>query len=603
VPGCPAAEGTALREDESEVVGNLSTGPAGLRLGLGLDAAGGDLLPTRWFHAIFETPLVFSGILDATGRVLDANRLSIEGCGFDRGSTIGTPFWECGWWRLDDEVADQVRRWCDQVVSSGQPLRKSSRYFVASGEERIVDLALTPVQDQHGGTFIVATGRDVTDGAQDADALAQRELATAESGRRRAASQIAELSRVALDLVRAESVHDLEQAVIGSGLPVLGAQGGAIAIRDDDRGVVSVASSTRLVPQLQIEHRELPLDSPLPVASAARTGTRVLLPTVRSALEWSPVMGEVYVVSGRAAWAALPLHAGERLIGALDVSWIDERTFTPEEVALLDVFAALCGQALDRVQHLEADRAAADAVQAMSETLQRSLLTQPPTPDALDIAVRYQPASEAAQVGGDWYDAFVNASGATMLVVGDVSGHDRAAAATMGQVRNLLRGLAFDSDDGPARLLERLDTALNGLELDTLATAVLARVESLPSAPDGVRQLRWSNAGHLPPLLRTAEGSVVRLEARPNLLLGLDRGTERVDQVVDLPPGCTLLLYTDGLVERREEMLEDSIGTLADAFAAVGGATPDEVCDALLDAVRAETGDDDIALLVLRCND
>ena len=601
MPGCPAAERTALREDESEVVGNLSPGPARLRLGFG--AAGQDSLPARWFHALFETPLLFSGILDATGRVLDANRLAVEGCGFDRDSTIGAPFWECGWWRRDHAVADQVRRWCAQVVSSGQPLRTTSSYFVASGEERSVDLALTPVPDEHGGIFIVATGGDITDGAQDTDALARRELAAAEAGRRRAASQIAELSRVALDLVRAESVRDLERAVIGSGLSVLGAQGGAIAVRDDDRGVVSLASSARLLPQVQIEHSELPLDSLLPVASAARTGTRVLLPTVRSALDWSPAMGEVYITSGRSAWAALPLHAGGKLIGALDVSWVDERAFAPEEVALLDVFAALCGQALDRVQHLEVDRAAADAVQEMSETLQRSLLTQPPTPDALDIAVRYQPASEAAQVGGDWYDAFVNASGATMLVVGDVSGHDRTAAATMGQVRNLLRGLAFDSEDGPARLLERLDTALNGLELDTLATAVLARVESVSSTPAGVRRLRWSNAGHLPPLLRTADGAVVRLEAKPNLLLGLDQGTERVDQVVELPPGSTLLLYTDGLVERREEMLEDSIGTLADAFASMGGAPPEEVCDALLDAARAETGDDDIALLVLRCND
>lgn len=598
--GCPAAERTALREDESEVVGNLSPGPARPRLGL--RAPGGDPLSTRWFHALFESPLLFSGILDATGRVLDANRLSIEGCGFDRDSTIGTPFWECGWWRLHDEVADQVRTWCQQVVSSGRPLRTSTRYYVASGEERIVDLALTPVHDEHEGIFVVATGSDITDGAQDADALARRELAAAEAGRRRAASQIAELSRIALDLVRAESVRDLAQTVIGSGLSVLGAQGGAMAVRDDSRGVVSLASSVRLGPQMEIEHSELPLDSPLPVASAARTGSRVLLPTVRSALDWSPAMGEVYISTGRSAWAALPLHAGERLIGALDVSWLDERTFTPEEIALLDVFAALCGQALDRAQHLEADRAAADAAQEMSETLQRSLLTQPPTPDALDIAVRYQPALEAAQVGGDWYDAFVNASGATMLVVGDVSGHDRTAAATMGQVRNLLRGLAFDSEDGPARLLERLDRALNGLELDTLATAVLARVESLPTKPEGVRQLRWSNAGHLPPLLRTADGSVMRLEARPNLLLGLDQGAERVDHVVDLPPGSTLLLYTDGLVERREEMLEDSIDTLAAAFATLGGAPPEEVCDALLDATRADSGDDDIALLILRCN-
>ena len=105
-----------MREDESEVVGNLSPGPARLRLGIG--APGEDSLLARWFHALFETPLLFSGILDATGRVLDANRHSIEGCGFDRDGTIGTPFWECGWWRLDHRVADQVRRWCIQVESS-----------------------------------------------------------------------------------------------------------------------------------------------------------------------------------------------------------------------------------------------------------------------------------------------------------------------------------------------------------------------------------------------------------------------------------------------------------------------------------------------------
>ena len=591
-----------MREDESEVVGNLSTGAAGFRLGL--LAPDGGSLSARWFHALYETPLLFSGILDATGRVLDANRLSVEGCGFDRERTIGRPFWECGWWSPDAEVADQVRTWCEQVVSSGEPLRTSSRYFVATGEQRVVDLALTPVHDdERGVTLVVAAGNDITEAARAADGRAERELAAAESGRRRAASQVAQLSLVALDLVRAESVRELEQTVVARGLSVLGADGGGIAVREDDEGVVRLALGASAGPEVRIEHGRLPLDSPLPAASVSRTGNPLLLPTVRSGLAWSPQMAEVYSASDRSAWAALPLRAGERLLGAMVVSWVDERTFTPEELALLDVFAALCGQALDRIQHLEADRASAHAAQQMSETLQRSLLTQPPTPDALDIAVRYQPASEAAQVGGDWYDAFVSASGATMLVVGDVSGHDRTAAATMGQVRNLLRGLAFDSDDGPARLLERLDAALEGLELDTLATAVLARVEAPPSAPAGMRQLRWSNAGHLPPLLRTADGSVLRLEAKPNLLLGLDRRTERVDHVVDLPPGSTLLLYTDGLVERRDEMLEDSIGALAEAFGTLGGAAPGAVCDALLDAVRAETGDDDIALLVLRCND
>ena len=146
-------------------------------------------------------------------------------------------------------------------------------------------------------------------------------------------------------------------------------------------------------------------------------------------------------------------------------------------------------------------------------------------------------AQQAAQVGGDWYDAFVTASGSTMLVVGDVSGHDQIAAATMGQVRNVLRGLAFDSEDGPADLLRRLDKALNGLELDTLATAVLARVEQPEDyRADGRRRLRWTNAGHLPPLLREPDGTVHRLERGPDLLLGLIRGAERSEHTVDLVP-------------------------------------------------------------------
>jgi sigma-B regulation protein RsbU (phosphoserine phosphatase) len=174
----------------------------------------------------------------------------------------------------------------------------------------------------------------------------------------------------------------------------------------------------------------------------------------------------------------------------------------------------------------------------------------------------------------------------------------------MGQVRNVLRGLAFDSEDGPADLLRRLDEALHGLELDTLATAVLARVEQPADyAADGRRRLRWTNAGHLPPLLREPDGTVRRLEHRPDLLLGLVRGTERAEHTVDLAPGSTLLLYTDGLVERRDLGLDESIDALMDSFSKMGNRKPDEICDAILDAMGAEAGDDDVAMLVLRCDE
>jgi serine phosphatase RsbU (regulator of sigma subunit) len=315
-------------------------------------------------------------------------------------------------------------------------------------------------------------------------------------------------------------------------------------------------------------------------------------------------MAGVYEATGRSAWACLPLVLTDEVLGSLSVAWTEPRTFTPSDVELLEGLAAQCAQVLARLRSREQERAATAATQRMSETLQRSLLTSPPAPDSLRISVRYQPAAQEAQVGGDWYDAFVTAAGSTLLVVGDVNGHDQTAAATMGQVRNLLRGMAYDSDDSPAVLLSRLDAALHGLELDTLATAVLARVEQ--SASDrvrGVRRVRWSNAGHPPPLLRRVDGSVHVLEGEPDLLLGLDPRAHRGERVVEIRTGSTLLLYTDGLVERRDAGLDEGIARLAGVLARAGGGPADELCDALLDAVGPDGNDDDIALLVLQVDE
>ncbi len=186
-----------------------------------------------------------------------------------------------------------------------------------------------------------------------------------------------------------------------------------------------------------------------------------------------------------------------------------------------------------------------------AESLQRSLLTRLPEPDHLHVVARYVPAAKEAQVGGDWYDAFLQPDGATVLVVGDVTGHDIAAAAMMGQLRNLVRGTAYDRHEPPAAVLERVDRALFGLQVDTLATVVLARIEQTEDdRRQGLRRLRWSNAGHLPPAVLRADGTVELLDRPSDLLLGLDPLSPRTDHDVVLRPDDTVLLYTDGLVER-----------------------------------------------------
>lgn len=576
-------------------------------------------LVTRWFQALYDTPLLFSGILDHQGRVLDANRAAIEGCGLHRAETLGRPFWDCGWWAPDPELSARMRGWCERAIQTGEPLRTQSHFFLGDGTRRMVDALLMPVRDeQDDRTYLVATGLDITDalGAQhdrqqrvevEADALRQvaaarqREVGVVQRAERRADERLHRMVVVALDLLSAETVEDLVRIMVDQAVPVLGADGGAVVVREGMERL-RVVFGERLGPEVEARYGELPYDSPLPACWVARTGEPLLLPDRAAGVAFTPEMIDVYETTARDAWAFLPLRVGTRLLGSFAVSWQEERRFRPDEIIMLEAFAAQCAQALDRIQHLSAKRASALAAQRLSEALQHSLLTQPPTAGALDIAVRYQPAAHGAHVGGDWYDAFETAGGATVLVVGDVAGHDRDAVAAMGQIRNVLRGLAYDTDDGPAALLGRLDRALRGLQVRALATALLCRAEP---TPEGWR-LRWSNAGHPPALLRGPNGGV-QLLAGHDLMLGVNPGGPRREQTVDLVAGSTLVLYTDGLVEGfdgpdrvrlgEEAMREILAGLLAD------GLEGDELADALLREVQRRNGGDltdDVALLMLR---
>jgi serine phosphatase RsbU (regulator of sigma subunit) len=215
--------------------------------------------------------------------------------------------------------------------------------------------------------------------------------------------------------------------------------------------------------------------------------------------------------------------------------------------------------------------------------------------------VRYQPAEHDAQVGGDWYDAFLQPDGATMLVIGDVVGHGSDAAAAMGQLRGLLRALAWDNDDSPAATLSRAEHAAEGLTVSTMATAVLARVERHPDVPvAGTRVLRWSNAGHVPPLLLAPDGATTLLETHPDLMLGVDPATRRQDHAVDLPDLHTLLLVTDGLVERRGCDLDEGMARLREALRDLGELPLEQLLDTVLARLVPSAGEDDVAIVAVR---
>ncbi|WP_448612048.1 SpoIIE family protein phosphatase [Geodermatophilus sp. URMC 60] len=255
-----------------------------------------------------------------------------------------------------------------------------------------------------------------------------------------------------------------------------------------------------------------------------------------------------------------------------------------------------------RTHLLEALYARSRRVVRAAERLQRSHLTEPPESDRHDVAVRYVPATTEAQVGGDWYDVFEQPDGSTVVVIGDVVGHDTAAAADMAQLRGLLRGIAYDSADGPAAVLRRLDSAVAGLGLHALATVLVGRLT--PDAGTGGARLRWSSAGHLPPLLAEPGDGVLTLTTpRAELLLGVDPAARRTESEALLEPGSTLLLYTDGLVERRDQLFDAGVQRLATELAAVRDRPLEAACDELIGRMLPEGAEDDVALVAVRLSD
>ncbi len=331
----------------------------------------------------------------------------------------------------------------------------------------------------------------------------------------------------------------------------------------------------------------------LPRAVAAPSGWLHLDAEALSALRQDPDER----VATQAA-TALTLGAHELLLltlpgrsGPVGVLSLGSSTgFPPDVVEELADVAAHVGLAVDAARLAVSQRAVATA-------LQTSLLPPVPALPGLSLAARYAPAAHDLEVGGDWYDAFPGAAG-LVVVVGDVEGHDLAAAAQMADLRNLLRALAVDRDEPPSALLARLDRTAAALGLHVAATCVVALLSG--PRPDGTRDLVWSSAGHLPPLLLTDDGGRL-LETDADLMLGVQPSSPRTDHQRVLHPGETLVLFTDGLVEQRGEALDAGLEHLRRTATAAGAVDPDALAEHLLSSSAGT--DDDVALLVVRLLD
>jgi CBS domain-containing protein len=394
-----------------------------------------------------------------------------------------------------------------------------------------------------------------------------------------------DLLRLSEALSATSTVDDVAEAVMRVAGSSFGADHAALTVVDHDRGVLRTPLLERVGTAAVQDWGDMPLDGPGPGTEVVRTGVPLFLDhaaLVSRYPELAPRWDRVRAV------AVLPLNAPGRVAGLLVLAWYADHTSATAEQVLLRALASYAGQALQRASLL-AERT------ATARTLQQSLLTaELPQPPDLELRARYEAAGGFEQVGGDWFDGVVLPGGGTMLVVGDVTGHDIAAAAAMGQLRIALRSLAVDRDDAPSELLVRLESVLGSLGGEPImASCVVGRVA------DG--RFRWTSAGHPPPLLVLPGGEVRRLESTPELLLGVRAGALRTDHVVDLPPGAVVLMYTDGLVERRGSDLDTGIDRLCAAAAVLADG---DLAAGLGDVLASVLGDlpcgDDVAVLAAR---
>jgi GAF domain-containing protein/anti-sigma regulatory factor (Ser/Thr protein kinase) len=292
--------------------------------------------------------------------------------------------------------------------------------------------------------------------------------------------------------------------------------------------------------------------------------------------------------SGIASFALLPIRAGRRVIGVIGMGWSTPGALTSDVRRLLAIAVSLGGAAFERA-------AAYDLDHHIAETLQRHLLTEPVlTLPGLSWAARYAPGNVELTAGGDWYDIIELPNGRVALVVGDIVGHGIVAAAAMGQLRSATRALAVRED--PAGVLEALDAYVSTTgqgHLSSMAYVVL---------DPATRTAEYAIAGHPPPLQRAPDGSTVFVEEAHGPLLGIAEAGSRRSVVRSVEPGSTFVLYTDGLIERRGECIDDGMARLAGiARDAEQALHPEALFDRLLEQLDVGGGaPDDITLLVLR---
>ncbi|MCV2392856.1 SpoIIE family protein phosphatase [Actinotalea sp. M2MS4P-6] len=486
----------------------------------------------------------------------------------------------------DPAAVDRIRA----GLREGRTVAETLINYRADGTPFWNQLVISPVLDDDGRvTHHVGIQADVTDRIE-AQRRREAELEAATDDRAR----LQLLARVTEGLAR-NLEYDAAVRTLAEILVREFSDWGYVATVDDrgrvDRLHVAVADSRDLPDAAALQALDLSWLTRSPSVRAALTGESDAWPEPfridAAGLPERTTPEQLALLRRLGVGTALvvPLRARNRVIGVI-VLVLAEGTFPRRHVVTTEHVAHRAGLGLDNVRLYERERAAA-------LTLQRRMLPEVPEVEGLDVAATYLPAQRPAEVGGDWFDVMTLPDGAIGLAVGDVVGHDLGAAAAMGQLRSVLRSYAWSG--APANhVVEHLDELVRGLGMADIATCTYLRLR------DG--RLEYSRAGHPPPMVLMPDGSVRALDGA----LRTPVGVPAIDDVTpvataELPPGATLVAYSDGLVERRDRGLREGLEALRETLARVPvTASAAEARDLLVGTLLGPDLHDDVCLLVVR---
>ncbi|RZU53612.1 serine phosphatase RsbU (regulator of sigma subunit) [Krasilnikovia cinnamomea] len=398
--------------------------------------------------------------------------------------------------------------------------------------------------------------------------VAERDAARSATRTERAARQrLHALQLLTTRLATAATSQAIAEAVVRDSVALF-ADRATLGVVSPERDEVVIWTVVGRPPELVDAGRQVALDEVRPLTYAARTGQRVVHQSVNELAVDYPQMAQAYRTSGVSSGLCLPVaDADGPPLGALAIAFAADDAVDADTIAVAETVARLAGQALQRAQRHERELDAA-------HQLQRALLpVLAGGRSGIRVTADYRPADRTHDVGGDWYDVFPLPGDRIGLAVGDVVGHDLTAAAAMARVQSALRILA-QTNDGPAQVLQELD------RVSALITNSFMTTVGYADYDPATRVLRYACAGHLPPLLITADG-VMYLWSGRSMPIGV-HGRPRQQAEQRIPAGAALIWYTDGLVERHDTPLQDNLDRLATVAAELVGHDPDDLCQAIL---------------------